>query len=61
MSDMIHTFYGIAIVLGLAAFDFGGLSFAEVDELEQVPKTVRSNPGSYRSHYNNYVHYSGGK
>lgn len=32
-----------------------------VDKLEGVPKSVRDNPGSYRSHYAYYHRYYGGK
>jgi hypothetical protein len=33
-----------------------------VDKIADVPKSVRDNPGSYRSHYASYSHrYYGGK
>jgi hypothetical protein len=32
-----------------------------VEKLTGVPKTVRDNPGSYRSHYSSYHRYYGGK
>lgn len=31
------------------------------DKLEGVPKSIRDNPGSYRSHYARYRRYYGGK
>ena len=34
---------------------------ASVEKLEGVPKSVRDNPGSYRSHYASYHRYYGGK
>ncbi|UMQ58953.1 hypothetical protein [Leptospira interrogans] len=41
--------------------NFYGGGSNEVDEIENVPKTVRENPGVYRSHYTNFMRYSGGK
>lgn len=34
---------------------------ASVEKLDHVPKSVRDNPGSYRSHYSTYHRYYGGK
>ncbi|MCE9502016.1 MAG: DUF4806 domain-containing protein [Leptospira sp.] len=39
----------------------GRIGGADVDEVENVPKTVRENPGVYRAHYINYMRYLGGK
>lgn len=61
MNQNIHLAWSILILLVLGYVDATGWSGAEMDELAQVPRTVRSNPGSYRSHYTNYTHYSGGK
>lgn len=33
-----------------------GFSFTDVDEVKSVPKSVRENPGSYRSHYRTYYY-----
>jgi hypothetical protein len=38
-----------------------GWTWANVDQVKQVPKSVRDNPGSYRSHYASYRHYHWGK
>jgi hypothetical protein len=48
--------------MGLA--QYGGLPLFGVDpnEVKNVPKTVRDNPGAYRSIYGGYYsHYVGGK
>ncbi|UZN07085.1 hypothetical protein M5D10_15045 [Leptospira santarosai] len=54
-----------AYVLGIAGYltytNFYGGGSKNVDEVENVPKTVRENPGVYRSHYANFMRYSGGK
>lgn len=38
-----------------------GWWLSPVEELDHVPKSVRDNPGSYRSHYSYYHRYYGGK
>jgi hypothetical protein len=53
--------YGLA-VLGLVGWaEYSGWSFSRVNEIRNVPKSVRDNPGSYRSHYLGYPRYFGGK
>jgi hypothetical protein len=61
---MIRTFfliYGVAILAGLSLAEYRGWSLNRVDEVLNVPKSVRDNPGSYRSVYGYYHHYTGGK
>ena len=54
-----------AVCTGLLGFfglaHLGGIGGTDVDEVENVPKTVRENPGVYRAHYLNYMRYRGGK
>lgn len=38
-----------------------GWAHVNADRVPNVPRSVRDNPGSYRSIYTNYMHYSGGK
>ncbi len=50
------------IVLGmLGTAEYRGWSLTPVNEVKNVPKSVRDNPGSYRSVYSGYHHYTGGK
>ena len=57
----LYLIYGI-IVLGLLGMaQYRGWSLAFVNEVKNVPRSVRDNPGSYRSVYNSYHHYTGGK
>ena len=61
---MIRTFfliYGLAVLGGVAVAEYQGWSLNRVDEVLNVPKSVRDNPGSYRSVYGYYHHYTGGK
>jgi hypothetical protein len=38
-----------------------GWWLSPVERVKGVPKSVRDNPGSYRSHYSTYRRYYGGK
>jgi hypothetical protein len=43
--------YGV-LVLGLVGLaEYRGWSLLSVNEVKDVPKSVRDNPGAYRSHY----------
>ena len=41
--------------------EYSGWSMTRVNEVKNVPRSVRDNPGAYRSVYSGYSHYSGGK
>lgn len=43
--------YGV-LMLGLVGLaEYRGWSLLRVNEVKDVPKSVRDNPGAYRSHY----------
>jgi hypothetical protein len=48
--------YGMAILLFMAWADFRGWSLTGYDETKGVPKSLRDNPGSYRSTYARTMH-----
>ena len=62
MHHPIYLAYG-ALLLGLVGFaEYRGWSpFSSVNEVKNVPRTVRDNPGAYRSHYSYLPRYIGGK
>jgi hypothetical protein len=61
MRHPLYVTYG-ALVLAFVAFaQFQGWSLTPVNEVKNIPKTVRDNPGAYRSHYGGYIRYVGGK
>ena len=61
MTRVFFFVYGL-IVLTLVSFaEYRGWSLNRGDEVLNVPKSVRDNPGSYRSVYSSYHHYTGGK
>jgi hypothetical protein len=50
------------LLLGTATVaEYRGWSFTRFNQVSNVPKTVRDNPGAYRSTYGNYTRYTGGK
>ena len=53
--------YGMLTLGGVAMAEYRGWGLNRVDQVKDVPKTVRDNPGAYRSHYGFYPRYVGGK
>jgi len=61
MIPRLFLIYGMAVLLAVSCAEYRGWSLNRVDEVLNVPKSVRDNPGSYRSVYGFYHHYTGGK
>jgi len=61
MIRILYVVYGAAVLLGLGVAQYQGWSLATVNEVKNIPRSVRDNPGSYRSVYGAYHHYTGGK
>jgi hypothetical protein len=61
MFRKLYLLYGLLVLSGTAYAQYSGRSLDRINELKNVPKSVRDNPGSYRSIYVFYHHYSGGK
>jgi hypothetical protein len=61
MMTKLYALFGAAVLLALAAADFAGWSPSDATEVKGVPRSVRDNPGSYRSSYGGGRHYAGGK
>jgi len=61
MFRRLYLLFGF-LTLGTAAYgQYRGWSLDRISELKSVPKSVRDNPGSYRSVYSGYHYYTGGK
>jgi hypothetical protein len=56
-----YLLYGLIMLGGLSWAEYHGYALSRVDQVKDVPKTVRDNPGAYRSHYGFYPRYVGGK
>ncbi len=57
----IYLIYSLLVLGTAATAGYRGWSFLRVNELKNVPKTVRDNPGAFRSHYSYFPRYFGGK
>ena len=60
-SHPIFLLYGVVILALTSVAQYRGFSFTSVNQLNNVPKSIRDNPGAYRSHYGFYPRYIGGK
>jgi hypothetical protein len=61
---MRHPFYlayGLALLGLVTLAEYRGWTFTRVNELRNVPKSIRDNPGAYRAHYMYYPRHVGGK
>lgn len=61
MFTKLYIAYGVLVLALVGTADYRGWSLDSTTELKNVPKSVRDNPGSYRSVYSSYHHYTGGK
>jgi len=57
----LYILYGVIVLGTLGMAEYRGWSLDSVDEVKNVPRSIRDNPGSYRSVYGYYHHYTGGK
>lgn len=58
----LFTIYGLGLITLASFAQFSGWNlFPGVNQGQVNPKTVRDNPGAYRSIYTGYPRYSGGK
>jgi hypothetical protein len=58
----LYSIYTLVVFGAVAVAEWRGFSMNRINELKDVPKTVRDNPGAYRSHYGYYPgRYIGGK
>jgi hypothetical protein len=61
MNHPFYLAYGVLLLGLVGVAEYRGLSLASVNQLRNVPRTVRDNPGAYRSHYAFLPRYVGGK
>jgi len=57
----LYILYGTLLLGGTGYMTWRGTSFSSVTEVKNVPKSVRENPGVYRSHYSWLPHFFRGK
>ncbi len=56
-----YLIYSMMMLTTATWAEYKGWTFSSVNQVKNVPKTVRDNPGAYRSHYAFYPRYVGGK
>ena len=61
MSHPFYLAYGVLLLGLVGVAEYRGVSLNSVNEVKNVPRTVRDNPGAYRSHYAFLPRYIGGK
>lgn len=61
MFRKLYLLFGLLTLSTVAFGQYRGWSLDTIDQVKNVPKSVRDNPGSYRSVYSSYHHYTGGK
>jgi hypothetical protein len=61
MFRKIYLIYGMLVLGTVGVAQYRGWSMDFMNQVKNVPKSVRDNPGSYRSVYSSYHHYTGGK
>jgi hypothetical protein len=61
MRHPIYLMYGLAMLTVMSVAQFRGWSLSSLDQLREAPRSVRDNPGAYRSTYGGYSRYTGGK
>ncbi|MGA3186669.1 MAG: hypothetical protein ABSF22_06110 [Bryobacteraceae bacterium] len=56
-----YLIYSMMTLSTAVVAEYRGWTFSGVNQTKVAPKTVRDNPGAYRSHYAFYPRYVGGK
>jgi len=57
----LYILFGVLMLSLVGYAQYQGMSLTRVNEVKNIPKTVRDNPGAYRSVYAGYYRYFGGK
>jgi hypothetical protein len=61
MFAKLYLLYGFMVLGGIATAQYRGMSLDRINQIKNVPRSIRDNPGAYRSIYSSYHHYTGGK
>jgi hypothetical protein len=56
-----YLIYSLLLLTAVTLAEYRGWTFDRVNQVKDVPKTVRDNPGAYRPSYAFYPRYVGGK
>jgi hypothetical protein len=58
---VLYLIFGLMLAAGASYADYRGMGFLRPTELKNVPKSIRDNPGAYRSLYRGSSRSFGGK
>ena len=61
MLAKLYLLYGFMVLGGIGFAQYRGYSLDRISQIKNVPRSIRDNPGAYRSIYSSYHHYTGGK
>jgi hypothetical protein len=64
MKHPIYTTFGVLLLLLVVAAEVRGWTPMRPNEVKNIPRSIRDNPGAYRPHYRPYFgggHTMGGK
>ncbi|OPZ79740.1 MAG: hypothetical protein BWY76_03501 [bacterium ADurb.Bin429] len=57
----LYLVWGLIVLALTGVAEYRGWSLTPLNEVKDVPRSVRDNPGAYRSIYRGFPHYTGGK
>ena len=58
---LAYVLYSVAVLGLLAVADYRGWSLTRATRVDNVPRSIRDNPGAYRPVYGGIPRYPGGK
>ena len=58
---LLYLIFGLSVLAGASYADYRGLGLIRPTEIKNVPKSIRDNPGAYRSLYRGSSRSFGGK
>jgi hypothetical protein len=61
MRHPLYLMYGLTMLAVMSVAQFRGWSLSSLNQARVAPRSVRDNPGAYRSTYGGYSRYTGGK
>jgi hypothetical protein len=61
MFNALYLIYGFMVLSFVGMAEYRGWSMDTMNQVKNVPRSIRDNPGAYRSIYSGYHHYTGGK
>jgi hypothetical protein len=61
MTRLLYLLFGVSLLMGAGWADYRGVGLTRATEIKNVPKSIRDNPGAYRSLYRGSSRPFGGK